>query len=218
MFNFTEKSLKWLEEAGWQPERKVDVGEIVYRLQEMGYPMSPEIEGFLQEFSGLNIALLRYNDYRINIDPIQASRYGSDPHPLRKLYEEKISGPSCVLGIVMNPNTEILSMDQAGRVYLNDHEDYFRMVGNTGYHAIENILCGIENTSSELDFEKYIAPWNDDRIREIMSRNTVIALLKYPITREVSRTAKYLSSKYHKIETFLKEKGYTIYVVTPFPA
>jgi hypothetical protein len=131
-----------LRQAGWHPDRAIDVTLYLQTLQANGYTVFPSVQSFLRQFGGLQIYFtIEYRgkplQNHIHFDAAAAAQAVWNEGYI-SLYAQRIGEPVCVIGEADNESTTLM-MDAHGRVY-GGFDVYLYRLGESGLQAIEQIV------------------------------------------------------------------------------
>jgi len=139
MVSFSRKVRKYLENAGWNENRIINIDTFKNSLLENKYHFFKSTENFLQRFGYLHIV------YPINIetesdlhfDVIQAINE-IDPLWGQKNYYKRLGNRNiCIIGQAHSDHLTLF-MDDLGAVY-GGFDDFLCFIANSGEEAIEAI-------------------------------------------------------------------------------
>lgn len=137
---FHPVSVRCLREAGWHPERRIDVSECERAMERHGVRLQESARRFLETFGKLE---LRYS--KRGLSGLEgACHFHADVAVLRidsELLDEYQQFLDCKLSVVgaCSDGETVLLMDEKGAVYGGIEETLF-VLGQTGVDAI-NALC-----------------------------------------------------------------------------
>jgi HEAT repeat protein len=147
-----------LEQAGWRPERRVDITEATNSIVAAGYSAFPAAEDFLKKFDGLQLkAAIAYkrpvtkSGFILNMK-LEASKAVKQIERERLLkYQALCNSLLCPIGLV-GPQ-EILMIDEAGMIYGDgDQTQVLTFYGETISDALDNLLTRNDEKSVVLSF------------------------------------------------------------------
>jgi hypothetical protein len=129
--------LEHLKNAGWYPDRKVNIDREIDALQKRGYAISNAFKGFYQEFGGLTFEVkVERNERSIYFNIYPPVRYNYDD-VIREDYPKIIGCNSLVPVGNINGNT-YLAINEDGFVFSFGDGDV-KKIGK-GQEAVENLL------------------------------------------------------------------------------
>lgn len=139
MFKLSDQTKKLLKNAGWYPDRHIDI--TVYRdsLVNDNYKIFQTTEKFLHEYGGLSIEfpLSNGNKTTLHFNVVQAVEE-VDPLWAQSDYYKRLKNKDvCVIGQAYTDHLTLM-MDEAGFVY-GGFDDYLCFIANSGEEAIEAI-------------------------------------------------------------------------------
>jgi hypothetical protein len=138
-YSFSEKTLSLLRQAQWDTDRVVDVREYAQILQNKGITVFPVAHAFLRRYGGLTITdHIGQTRHEIAFGGMQAAR--DTELEVIGAFAARIGRSLCPIGVAW---ASILMMTPEGHVYSgNGQTTGLIFWGETGEHAIENMLTG----------------------------------------------------------------------------
>lgn len=137
--SFSERTMKFLKEAGWTPERSKDTSLFRRKLTDDGYSYPECVDEFLKSFGGLELRQPAFrvpNAYdTLHFDPFQAS-YRTFRERI-ETYEKRVGEPLTIIGEAYNGYL-VLVMTPTGKVY-GGYDNFLAIYGKDYEEAIENI-------------------------------------------------------------------------------
>nr|WP_294950208.1 SUKH-3 domain-containing protein [uncultured Mucilaginibacter sp.] len=139
MFEFTHNTKQSLINAGWYPERYVNIDFYKERLLEDNYKIFQKVEQFLHQYGGVSIKFQLLNG-AADVLHFNAAKATGDVDPLwaQDDYYNRLGGKElCVIGQAYTDHMTVM-MDEGGNVY-GGFDDYLGFVARSGEEAIEAI-------------------------------------------------------------------------------
>lgn len=222
--SFSSDARARLEKAGWFRGRRVDITSVTDHLTKIGYEVFPNVAEFLAEFHGIKVMDEKFpSHYDLDLDILhpydfqqpaftEAELYfDMAKHKLQLFYEQQMGGPFCFIGRTEIYGPDFLTMDRDGRVYLTKSDDYFDLIGLNAVHALENLL-GRQKPEKDVEyFYKRIAPYNEDRLYEILTSDPVI------VSTGHHNSPSGIFKNGYSVDRFLRNVGYKVYTVNSSP-
>jgi len=148
---FSDYTLQVLREAGWYPERAIDISGYETYLTSIGYALTDPIRDFFKEFVGLKLRSSRtFCFYEENQPETLEYLYVFDPIPSADRmfgscwlegHEEILQGEKLV--VIGDQHDMTFFMSHSGKVY-GGFDQYFCLLGNNAHEAIEE-FCTWKN-------------------------------------------------------------------------
>lgn len=227
----SEQSRAYLTEAGWTPQRRVEVSTVEAAMQELGYPIYPVVHEFLTEFYGLRVPPYG-NEPALTFDPLDGNCYAAErvkSHRLLKRYEATVSGPLVAIGWAWMEDYLSLWMDKGGTVYaLSAVHETCHLLGTMPYMALDNLMTGRHR-------QRTLVPYNEFELEALLMRPLTIVSVGHINVPEDKRFDNFgalvfnvhqvevftQNSRYahgYQVDRFLRAKGYTVYTVNSDPS
>ncbi|MEK5236182.1 SUKH-3 domain-containing protein [Paenibacillus sp. FSL L8-0470] len=134
---FSQRTIDILKDAGWYPERKVEVSSTINFLVEKGFEVFDLAKEAFEHFGGLEYSVPSDESDDFQIGP-EFLRAGIEKKHYSR-YETIIGEELVVIGLAYDENATMF-MSKTGKVYgiMNDY--YIWKFGDNIYEAIHN-LC-----------------------------------------------------------------------------
>lgn len=141
--SFSDRTLRVLTSAGWNPERVVEIDKQVRALEKDGYTVADAVRRFLSSFGLLRLEYAHYQDpTRPDHAHFDAAKAAAN------IFPEKVTNWSEIVGEELCPIGEAfsdhmtLAMGGRGAVY-GGYEGTIVRVGSTEEEAIEALCSGV---------------------------------------------------------------------------
>ncbi|ASR46424.1 hypothetical protein B4V02_06895 [Paenibacillus kribbensis] len=134
---FSQRTIDILKDAGWYPERKVEISSTISFLEKKGFEVFDLAKEAFEHFGGLEYSVPSDESDDFQIGP-EFLREGIERKHYSR-YETIIGEKLVVIGLAYDDNATMF-MSKTGKVYGIMDEYYIWKFGNNIYEAINN-LC-----------------------------------------------------------------------------
>ncbi|MEK4733279.1 SUKH-3 domain-containing protein [Paenibacillus sp. FSL L8-0641] len=134
---FSQRTIDILKDAGWYPERKVDISSTINFLEKKGFEVFDPAKEAFEHFGGLEYSVPSDESDDFQIGPEFLREGIGRKHYSR--YETIIGEELVVIGLAYDDNATMF-MSKTGKVYGIMDDYYIWKFGNNIYEAMDN-LC-----------------------------------------------------------------------------
>ncbi|MDY8024484.1 SUKH-3 domain-containing protein [Paenibacillus polymyxa] len=134
---FSQRTIDTLKDAGWYPERKVEISSIINFLEKKGFEVFDPAKEAFEHFEGLEYSVPSDESDDFQIGP-EFLREGIERKHYSR-YETIIGEELVVIGLAYDDNATMF-MSKTGKVYGIMDDYYIWKFGNNIYEAMNN-LC-----------------------------------------------------------------------------
>ncbi|OMF40993.1 SUKH-3 domain-containing protein [Paenibacillus peoriae] len=135
--NFSQRTIDILKDAGWYPERKVEISSTINFLEKKGFEVFDLAKEAFEHFGGLEYSVPSDESDDFHIGP-EFLREGIERKHYSR-YETIIGEELVVIGLAYDDNATMF-MSKTGKVYGIMDDYYIWKFGNNIYEAMNN-LC-----------------------------------------------------------------------------
>ncbi|TVX91891.1 SUKH-3 domain-containing protein [Paenibacillus agilis] len=139
--NFTQRTIDILEDAGWHPNRKVDISSTVVFLENKGFEDFDHAKAVFEQFGGLEYSVPSDESDDFQVGPEFLREAIGRKHYSK--YEMIIGEELVVIGRAYSENATMF-MSRTGKIYGIMDEYYIWKFGDNIYEAINNLCEGKE--------------------------------------------------------------------------
>jgi hypothetical protein len=136
---YSETTKKFLLQAGWFPERKIDISSYEQLLYSKGYELNDIVKEFLSEFGELKISFPNHVNSSMTDDIVfhTIEAIIGIFHEKVEIYQERVGEKLVTIGEAYNGNMVVL-MSLSGKFY-GAYDDLVVYYGENRYEALEAI-------------------------------------------------------------------------------